>query len=237
MENDSTQSIISGAMQQEQNHTEKQHRIQLEKKRKLAHSSRMNETNEQRQKRLEKDREGTRSSRTDETEERRQNRLEQQRKRSQANRIKKKLEKRASDNTAVQQQNIVLHLNETEDHASHNGDNMSDLTQNGNVIKKKKSFISPPWPEPISRDLKETRLKQFLQRMSMSALAEVTCAVCNIRTPVQKSKKLSVSTIPHVHLLKVSDQLKDLIISTQPSTLRNYNGSNIHMAEHVDSNI
>jgi hypothetical protein len=283
MENDSTQSILSGAMQQEQNHTEIEHRIQLEKKRKLAHSSRMNETNEQRQKRLEKnregtrssrtdeteeqrqkrlekdregtrssrideteeqrqkrlekDREGTRSSRTDETEERRQNRLEQQRKRSQANRKKKKLEKRASDNSAIRQQNSDMQLSETEDHASCDGDSMSDLTQNGNVVKKKKSSISPPWPEPISRDLKETRLKQFLQRMTMSALAEVTCAVCNIRTPVEKSKKLSLSKIPHIDLLKVSDQLKDLIISTQSSTLQNSNGSNIQMADHDQSNI
>ena len=130
-----------------------------------------------------------------------------------------------------------MQLSETEHQASRDGDSMSDLTQNGNVVKKKKSSISPPWPEPISRDLKETRLKQFLQRMTMSALAEVTCAVCNIRTPVEKSKKLSVSKIPHIDLLKVSDQLKDLIISTQSSTLQNSNGSNIQMADHDQSNI
>jgi hypothetical protein len=124
MENNCTQSIISGAMQKEQNDLEKQHRIRLEKKRESARSSQINETDdqrqhrrenetersrssrtddteEQRQKRLENDRERTRSSRTNETEEQCHIRLEQQRKRSQANRAKKKLAKRASDNTAI----------------------------------------------------------------------------------------------------------------------------------------
>ncbi|CAF4507324.1 unnamed protein product [Rotaria sp. Silwood2] len=81
-------------------------------------------------------------------------------------------------------------------------------------------FIRPPWSEPIPRDLKETRLQQFLQQMSMSELAETTCAVCNIRTPAKDSKKLSISKIPNIHLLKVSEELNDLIINIQSPSLQ-----------------
>ncbi|CAF5217366.1 unnamed protein product, partial [Rotaria magnacalcarata] len=111
------------------------------------------------------------------------------------------------------------------------------LTQNGNATKKKKCSISPPWPEAISRGLKETRLQQFLQQMSMSALAETTCSVCNVRTAVNKSKKIPVSKILNAHLLEVSDELKDLIISNQSSTAQNSSDINIHTAEHDQSNI
>jgi hypothetical protein len=201
-----------GTRSKRMNETDEQYQKRLEKQKKRDQSSRSNETDEQYQKRLQTQKERHQSSRSNETEEERRMRLDQQRKRSQANRTKKKLQKRASDNIRDQQQNIEMQLSGTEEYA-------------------------PSWPEPISRDLKETRLKQFLQRMSMSALAEVTCGVCNIRTPVQKSKKLQLSKIPHIDLLKVNDQLKDLIISTQSSTLQNSNGSNIQMVEHDQSNI
>jgi hypothetical protein len=219
------------------NETEEQRHIRLEKVREQTRSSRTNETEEQRQIRLEKVREQTRFNRTNETEEQRQIRLEQQRKRNQANRTKKKLEKRASDNTVAQNPNNDMQLNETEDYALYGDDSIGDLTRSKLVTKKKKSFISPPWPEPISHDLKETCLQRFLQRMSMSTLAEVTCAVCNVRTPVQKSKKIPTSKIPHVHLLKVSNELNDLIINNQSSNIQNSNGNNIRMTEHVEGNM
>ncbi|CAM4985043.1 unnamed protein product [Rotaria socialis] len=126
-------------------------------------------------------------------------------------------------------------MNETEEQASCDGDSMGDLTQNGSATKKKKCSISPPWPEAISRGLKETRLQQFLQQMSMSALAETTCSVCNVRTAANKSKKIPVSKIPNAHLLEVSDEHKDLIISNQSSTAQNSSGINIHTAEHDQS--
>ncbi len=58
-----------------------------------------------------------------------------------------------------------------------------------------------------------------------------------VRTPTKKSKKLSLSKIPDIHLLKVSDELKDLIMSTQSSNLKNSNGNKIQMTGHVQSNI
>ncbi|CAF3448842.1 unnamed protein product [Rotaria socialis] len=241
IENDSAQSIISTTIQREPNDIESQHQSRIEKKRECARSSRMNETNDQRQKRLEKqknqtqsrraietekqranrlqnNRERIRSTRANETEEQRQIRLGHQRERSQTNRTKKKLKKHASDNIAVQPQNIDMQLNETEEQAPCDDDNMTDLVQ-----------------KAISRGLKETCLQQFLQQMSMSALAETTCSVCNVRTAVKKSKKIPVSKIPNAHLLKVSDELKDLIITNQSSTAQNSSGINIHTAEHDQS--
>ncbi|CAF3780896.1 unnamed protein product, partial [Rotaria socialis] len=212
IENDSAQSIISTTIQREPKDIESQHQSRLKKKRECARSRRMNETDDQRQKRLEK-----------------------QREQSEAIRAKKKLKNHASNSNTVHQRNIDIQMNETEEQASCDGDSMGDLTQNGNATKKKKCFISPPWPEAISRGLKETCLQQFLQQMSMSALTETTCSVCNVRTAVKKSKKIPISKIPNAHLLKVSDELKDLIISTQSSTTQNSSGINIQTAEHDQS--
>ena len=79
------------------------------------------------------------------------------------------------------------------------------------ILQKRKKSAYPSWPQPISLDLKEVCLQKFLTRLSMSELAEATCAVCNVRTPVQKSKKVPLSNIPKIHLLKVSDEFKNLI--------------------------
>ncbi|CAF3951344.1 unnamed protein product [Rotaria sordida] len=205
------------------NETEEQHQNRLEKERHRFHSSQMNEIEEQRQNRLEKKREQTRSSRMNETEEQRKNRLEQQRKRSQANRAKKKIEKRASHNISIQQQNIQMRFTGTEEHESYNDSGTSDLIPNENIIMKNRNHTSSPWPEPISRDLKENCLKQFLHQMSMSSLAETTCAVCNVRTSVQKSKSVPLSKITVIESLKVSDETKALIMNTQLSNLHYIN--------------
>ncbi|CAF2866381.1 unnamed protein product [Rotaria sp. Silwood2] len=103
--------------------------------------------------------------------------------------------------------------------------------------------IHPSWPEPISRDLKETRLQQFLEQMSMSVLAEATCAVCNVRTPAKDSKKIPISKIPNIHLLKVPQELNDLTINIQSPPLQHSrrdteisaNNNNTKITEHAKS--
>ncbi|CAF1424611.1 unnamed protein product [Rotaria sordida] len=176
------------------NETEQQHQIRLEKERKRTLANRTNETEQQHQIRLEKKRERSRPNLTNESEEQRRIRLEQQRKRSQKNRIKKKVEKKTHENIDTEQENTEMRLS-----------------------------IHSSWPEPISRDLKETRLQQFLEQMSMSVLAEATCAVCNVRTPAKDSKKIPISKIPNIHLLKVSEELNDLIINVRSTSLQNSN--------------
>ncbi|CAF4080502.1 unnamed protein product [Rotaria sordida] len=58
----------------------------------------------------------------------------------------------------------------------------------------------------------------------MPVLAGATCAICNVRTPIQQSKKVPLSKIPNIHLLKVSNELKNLI-TNGPSSL----------SQHLDS--
>jgi len=105
------------------------------------------------------------------------------------------------------------------------------------VMKKKEDSNYSSWPQSIPRELKETCLKKFLQQMSMPVLAEATCAVCNVRTPVQKSKKVPLSKILNTHLLKVSDDLKDLITNTQPSLSQNLDSNSRAIPQNVQSNI
>ncbi|CAF2742492.1 unnamed protein product [Rotaria sp. Silwood2] len=172
--------------------TEEQHQIRLEKNREQTQFSRTNESEKQRQIRLEKNKEQTQSSRTNESEEKRQIRLQQQKKRTQTSRVKKKVGKQMHENIDIELGNTQMQFS-----------------------------IHPPWPEPIPRDLKETRLQQFLEQMSMSVLAEATCAVCNVRTPAKDSKKISISKIPNIQLLKISEGLNDLIINIQSTSLQN----------------
>ena len=86
-----------------------------------------------------------------------------------------------------------------------------DPMQEDNLSQQNRGSESLPWPAPISRDMKEALLQKFLEQMSMSALEEATCAVCNVRVPVRKSKKLPVSKISNSHLLQVSEELEDLL--------------------------
>ncbi|CAF3848636.1 unnamed protein product [Rotaria sp. Silwood1] len=196
------------------NETEEQHQIRLEKDRKRNQSSRTNESEEQHRIRIEKNKEQTQSSRRNESEKQRQIRLEQQRKRNQTNRVKKKLEKQTNGNMDTEEENTEMRFS-----------------------------IRPPWPEPIPRDLKETRLQQFLEQMSMPVLAEATCAVCNVRIPAKDSKKIPISKIPNIHLLKVSEELTDLIKSIQSTSLQHSrrdteisaNNNNTKITEHAKS--
>ena len=132
--------------------------------------------------------------------------------------------------TDVQHQNIGRQLNETEDQAPPDGHIMSDLTPFQNIKKNKnKSSNYSTSPEPLSHDLKEACLKKFLRQMSVSVLAEATCAVCNIRTPMQKSKKIAVSTISNIDILRVPEDLKALIENLQ-STARKHSDTSIDIS-------
>ncbi|CAF1577353.1 unnamed protein product, partial [Adineta steineri] len=222
IDTDSSQSSMSDTMLYDQNDKEEQRQIRLEKKRERVRSSRLNATEEERQNRLRGERHRSQTSRKNATEEHRLNRLEQQRKRSQANREKKKNEKRMSDNISVQQQTTQMQSAGSEEVTLQDGINISHSTSNANILPKIRNATSS-WPEPISRDLKEGCLKKFLHQMSMSALAETTCAVCNIRSPMQKSKSVPVSKITSNELLKVSDETKALIMGSHLSNLQYIN--------------
>jgi hypothetical protein len=188
------------------NELEEQRQIRLGKKRDQIRSSRTNETEQQRQIRLEQNREQTRSGRGDETEEQQQVRLDQQKKRSQTNRKNKKL---------VKQKHLTI-----------------GIEQDAEIRLSMRSV----WPEPVPRDLKETRLQDFLQQMSMSVLAEITCAVCNIRVPAKDSKKIPFSKIPNINLLKVGEEL-DRLLKSSNKDIGITISDNSMMMQPTDSNI
>jgi hypothetical protein len=226
-----TQSSVSNSKEKTTNDKEEQRQLRLEKQRKRSLSNLAKETEEQRQIRLQKNRERNRSNRTKgpeeqrqarlerkreeikltrtkETEEQRQIRLEQQKKRSQTNRTKKRLEKQKHTTVDIEQEDVEIQFS-----------------------------IRPPWPEPIPCDLKETRLQEFLQQMSMSVLTEVTCAVCNIRIPTKDSKKIPFSKIPNINLLKVGEELDHLLKFSNKDVGITITDNRITMAEPITSNI
>ena len=211
------------------NETTEQHQSRLEKNNGRKQSSRMNETTAQRQSRLEKDKNQKQSSRMNETEEQQQKRLKQQRERTKTNKDKIKDQKRVAETIGVQQQNIELETIGSEESESRDNVDVYHSNQNGLLLSRKKSYSS--WPEPISRSLKESCLKKFIHRISMSELSEVICAICNVRTSAQNSKKVPLTNIPNVHLLKVSDDFKNLIQSIQLSNTEHSNQEFVTMTK------
>ncbi|CAF1510921.1 unnamed protein product, partial [Rotaria sp. Silwood1] len=213
--NDFTQPYISGSMQKEKNDKEERRQIQLQKKMERSRSSRMNETEEQRQIRLQKERERSRSSRMNETEEQREIRLEKKKEQTQSTRTNELEEQRQ---IRLEQQKKRSQVYRTKKKV--------EKQSNENISTGQNSTHST-WPGPISRDLKDTRLQQFLEQMAMSKLAEATCAVCNICTSAKDAKKISISKIPNIDLLKVSEELKNLIRnSTENTSIFNGNDNN-----------
>ncbi|CAF4239766.1 unnamed protein product [Rotaria sp. Silwood2] len=243
--NDFTQSFISGSMQKEKNDKEERRQIQLQKKRERSRSSRMNETEEQRQIRLEKERERSRSSRMNETEEQRQIRLEKERERSRSSRtnetekqreirLEKKKEQTQSTRTNELEEQRQIRLEQQKKRSQVNRTKKKVEKPNNENISTGQNFSHSNWPGPISRDLKDTRLQQFLEQMSMSKLAEATCAVCNIRTSAKDAKKIPISKIPNIELLKVSEELKSLIRnSTENTSIFNGNDNNGQTTAHI----
>ncbi|CAF4848868.1 unnamed protein product [Rotaria sp. Silwood1] len=214
------------------NETIEQRQIRLEKQKTRNQSNRSNKTEQQHQIQLEKQKTRTQSNRSNETEQQRQIRLEKQRKRSEASRVKKKFEKHTFDNIDIHRQNIEIQFSEAEEEAS-----LDNSSTNENIIKKKNDSNYSCSPEPIPRELKEARLQKFLQQMSMSVLADATCAICNVRTPIQQSKKVPLSKIPNIHLLKVSDELKNLITNRPSSLSQHLDGNSTAILQNIQSNI
>ncbi|CAF1667127.1 unnamed protein product, partial [Adineta ricciae] len=260
--NDFIQTETSMEMETEKNDKEERRKIQLQKKRERSRSTRMNETaeqreirlqkdrertqanrmietEEQREIRLQKDREWTQANRMTETEERREIRLQKDRERSQTNRANETEEERGIRLKKDRERTQTNRTNETEEGRRIRLQKEKERTQANRAKKKHKTigggqdFIRSLWPEPISRDLKETRLQQFLEQMSMSQLAEVTCAVCNIRTPAKDSKKIPISKILNMDLLKVSEELRILIKNSMKNIANHIDDNSTHTTSHI----
>jgi hypothetical protein len=193
------------------NETAEQRQARLENKRERTDSNRRNETAEQRQARLENERERSESNRRNETAEQHQVRVNQQRNRTVENRKKTKTSRHKFCATNRDRQGINAGFCERSKLTLCVNDHLLDSMQGDNLSQQNGGSKSLPWPAPISCDVKEALLQKFLEQMSMSTLEETTCAVCNVRVPVRKSKKLPVSKIPNTHLLQVPEDLRDLI--------------------------
>ena len=180
--------------------------------------TRENESIDQSRKRKGKDKEQKKAARQSETVDERNKRLQRQKGRSQANRAKNKIDKRSSSGTYAYFRSISTPLN---------APNRVEISENnvGDNADKRAGSTLPFWPEPIPRSLKNNLLQQFVEQMSMSALAESVCAVCNVRAPAKKTKKLPVKEIPGLHLLVVAEDLKDLIITSHSLHSKTFSAS------------
>ena len=178
-------------------------------------AARDNETTDQSRKRKSKDKERKKAARQNETTDQQNKRLQRQKSRSQANRAKNKIDKRSSSGTYAYLRNISAQAGESNRFIARQNNAKENVNENANCA-------IPSWPEPIPSSLKNSLLQQFVQQMSMSALAEATCAVCHVRAAVKKTKKIPVNEIPGLHLLVVSQDLKDLATTSRSSNSKDF---------------
>lgn len=203
---------------------ERQSRLEIEKDK--SRNRRKNETEQQYQYRLEKAKDRIQLSRNNETQEQREFRLAKQRERSKINREKKKAEKYGAKLNEIEQVAINVDTMETETNETH-VDTVNEInlhvTTNKRLFRNETNASLSVWPERVSRVVKERCLKKFINRMSMSELCEVVCAVCNIRCAVKNSKKIPLSKIPNIDLLKVPDELQSVLQNIPQSCFSHLN--------------
>jgi hypothetical protein len=71
------------------------------------------------------------------------------------------------------------------------------------------------WPKPADIECKTNSLKNFIQHMSMNSLEEGVCGICNVRCYKRDLRRVPLSKIPSIELLKVHDDLCSIIPGIQ----------------------
>ncbi len=81
--------------------------------------------------------------------------------------------------------------------------------------KKTSEDIRSEWPKPAEIGWKISCLKNFIHDMSMISLAEGVCGICNVRCYKCDLRCVPLSKIPSIELLKVHNDLLDIIPGIQ----------------------
>ena len=88
------------------------------------------------------------------------------------------------------------------------------------------------WPRSVDMERKTSCLKNFIQKMSMSSLAQGVCGVCNIRCYKLNLRCVPVDQIPSIELLETHDDLRSIINATsRPKDL------NLKKSDNVNGNV
>ena len=88
------------------------------------------------------------------------------------------------------------------------------------------------WSRPVDMERKTSCLKNFIQQMSMSSLAQGVCGICNIRCYKRGLRCVPVDQIPSIELLKTHDDLRSIINATsRPKDL------NLKKSDNVNGNV
>ena len=88
------------------------------------------------------------------------------------------------------------------------------------------------WPTPADMERKTSCLKNFIQQMSMSSLAQGVCGICNIRCYKLNLRCVPVDQIPSIESLETHDDLRNIINATRrPQDL------NLKKSDNVNGNV
>ena len=85
------------------------------------------------------------------------------------------------------------------------------------------------WPRLVDMEHKTNCLKNFIQHMSMSSLAQGVCGICNIRCYKLNLRCVTVDQIPSIELLETHDDLRSIINATsRPKDLNLKKSNNVN---------
>ncbi|CAF1642845.1 unnamed protein product, partial [Adineta ricciae] len=76
---------------------------------------------------------------------------------------------------------------------------------------RKTDSVEVDWPKPVDLECKKSCLKNFIQSMSMKALEEGVCSICNISCYKRDLRCVPYNKIPSIELLKAHDDLYNMI--------------------------
>jgi hypothetical protein len=84
------------------------------------------------------------------------------------------------------------------------------------------------WPRLVEMERKTSCLKNFIQQMSMSSLAQGVCGICNIRCWKKNLRCVPLEQVPSLDLLETHEDLRNIINGTKrPRSVDLKNNDNV----------
>ena len=156
-----------------------------------------------------------RLARAKESEQKKAVRLADQRQRSAANRSGENELRRSAHLASMRERWKETRENESKEQNLRRVRSMSmRRRQNRTEQQQKSQFESLSWPSAIPHQLKERCLQNFIDKMSMTALKQSACSVCNSRIASSSMIEHVFEDIPNTSKLTCHSDLVEVIFGT-----------------------
>jgi hypothetical protein len=182
---------------------------------KQTHQEKSIDNHQQQNIRLMKDRLRKKTARASENEQQRTERLGEQRHRSTINRSNENQQQRNVRLSTMRQRSKASRANESEHEKHERTRSMStQRRQKAMDIKQQARSEHFVWPKANPKQLKERGLQDFINEMSITALRQLICVICNTRTFADSMSEHILEDIPNRSRIICPTDLLQIISGT-----------------------